>query len=479
MVVRVIEQRQVTPPRRRRPRIWLAGIVAFVALVVAAVAVVVALWSGAKLSTDSTALARVELQPLAGTLVRAAAFGPDGQSIPLRRAGGRLTPLVRLEPGELISVDVVIRRPGWLSWALGSYRDERLTVRAPVARITDPWVTVAAGGSVRVDFAQPVSALAYATPGQPSVALSLSGPTRAVTLPGLGGSGTAEVSAAVRPWETLSSPIRVSWFPPASSPALIASPAPGSSLSPAASITLTFSKPVATVLGSSLPTVSPAAAGSWRQTDSHTLVYTPAGVGEPLGSSLAVTLPRSVAVTGPSGSLTAPSRELYWTVPLGSTLRLQQLLAQEGYLPVGWTARRRRSAADDRRAGAGRDLTARRRVQLALSEHSGATRGAVEAGPRERDHARRGDALRADPRPRRRRPRRADGLARAARRRGRRAPLRRPLQLRLRPQPGPAEADAVERRRTPSSPRRATPASRRDRPRPAPTRCSSTSRLGR
>ncbi len=357
----MIEQRQVTPPRRRRPRIWLAGIVAFVALVVAAVAVVVALWSGAKLSTDSTALARVELQPLAGTLVRAAAFGPDGQSIPLRRAGGRLTPLVQLEPGELISVDVVIRRPGWLSWALGSYRDERLTVRAPVARITDPWVTVAAGGSVRVNFAQPVSALAYATPGQPSVALSLSGPTRAVTLPGLGGSGTAEVSAAVRPWETLSSPIRVSWFPPASSPALIASPAPGSSLSPAASITLTFSKPVATVLGSSLPTVSPAAAGSWRQTDSHTLVYTPAGVGEPLGSSLAVTLPRSVAVTGPSGSLTAPSRELYWTIPLGSTLRLQQLLAQEGYLPVRWTP-----------AGAAVPQTTAAQAQAAISPPAGA-----------------------------------------------------------------------------------------------------------
>jgi hypothetical protein len=336
MVVRVIEQRQVTPPKLRRPRIWLAGLVAFVALAVAAAAVVVTLWSGAKLSTDSAALARVELQPLAGTLVRAAAFGPDGQSIPLRREDGRLTPLVALSPGELITVDVVIRRPGWLSWALGSFRDERLTVRAPVAQVTDPWQTVAAGGSVRVEFAQPVSALAYATPGQPSVQLALSGPQRAVTLPGLEGSGSAEVSAAVRPWEKLSSPIRVSWFPPSSTPVVIASPTPGSNLSPAAPITLTFSEPVATLLGSSLPTLSPSAAGSWRQTDSHTLVFTPAGIGEPLGSSLAVSLPLSVALGGPSGSLSAPSRELYWTVPLGSTLRLQQLLAQEGYLPLDW-----------------------------------------------------------------------------------------------------------------------------------------------
>ena len=360
MVVRVIEQRQVTPPRRRSPRIWLAGLVAFVALLVAAAAVVVTLWSGAKLSTDSAALARVELQPLAGTLVRAAAFGPDGQSIPLRREDGRLTPLVALSPGELVTVDVVIRRPGWLSWALGSLRDERLTVRAPVAQVTDRWLTVAAGGSVRVEFAQPVSALAYAAPGQPSVQLALSGPTRAVTLPGLEGSGSATVSAAVRPWEKLSSPITVSWFPPSGSPVLIASPAPGSNLSPAAPITLTFSEPVAKLLGSSLPTLSPATAGSWRQTDSHTLVFTPAGVGEALGSSLAVTLPLSVAVSGPSGSLTAPGRELYWTVPLGSTLRLEQLLAQEGYLPLDWKP-----------AGAAVPQTTAAQAQAAISPPAG------------------------------------------------------------------------------------------------------------
>jgi peptidoglycan hydrolase-like protein with peptidoglycan-binding domain len=356
----VIEQRQVTPPRRRRPRIWLAGLVALVALAVAAAALIVTLWSGAKLSTDSVALARVQLQPFAGTLVRAAAFGPDGQSIPLRRDGGRLTPLVAVSPGELITVDVVIRRPGWLSWALGSYRAERLTVRAPLARITDPWITVAAGRSVEVSFAAPVSALSYSTPGQPAVALALNGPTRAVMLPGLGGSGSAEVSTAARPWEKLGSPLTVSWFPPSSSPVVIANPAPGSNLSPAAAISLTFSEPVTKLMGSSLPTLSPTAAGSWRRSDSHTLVFTPSGVGEPLGSSLAVTLPLSVAVGEASGGLTAPSRQLFWTVPLGSTLRLQQLLAQEGYLPVSWTP-----------AGAAVPRTSGAQAQAAISAPAG------------------------------------------------------------------------------------------------------------
>jgi peptidoglycan hydrolase-like protein with peptidoglycan-binding domain len=313
-----------------------AAIAALAVLAIAGAAVIVTVWSGATLSTDPSALAKVTLDPLAGTLVRAAAFAPDGQAIPLHHAGGRLTPLVAVPAGELISVDVVIRRPGWLSWALGSYRDERLTVRAPVAQSVDTSLTVAPGAAVRISFDHAVSALAYSADGQPPVRLALAGPARTVTLPGLGGAGTAEVSAAVRPWEKLGAPFELTWLPPSHSPVLLASPAPGSNLSPLAPVTLTFSEPVSTLLGSALPTLSPAIPGSWRQTDSHTLVFTPAGVGAPLGSQLRVTLPEAVAVASASGALAAPSEELSWSVPLGSTLRLQQLLAQQGYLPLDW-----------------------------------------------------------------------------------------------------------------------------------------------
>jgi hypothetical protein len=336
--VRVIEPRPAAP-RGRRSRRGPLAIVAGLTFVVIAAAIVLILtiWSGATLSTNRSALAKVTLQPFAGTLVRAAAFGPDGTPIPLSRDGGRLTPLVAVTPGELISVDVVIRRPGWLGWALGSLRDERLTVRAPVARAARSWLTVAAGAPVRVNFDQPVSALAYSTDGQPAVRLALpGGPTSSVTLAGLGGAGTAQISAAVRSWEKLGAPLSVTWLPPSRSPVVLASPAPGSSLAPAAKITLTFSEPVATLLGSSLPTLTPATAGSWRETDSHTLVFTPAGLGAALGSQVSVALPLPVALAAPSGALGAPAERLTWSVPLGSTLRLQQLLAQEGYLPLDW-----------------------------------------------------------------------------------------------------------------------------------------------
>ena len=52
----------------------------------------VVVWSGITLAADATALARVEVQPLGGTLERVQAFGPDGRRIPLVVQNGRLTP---------------------------------------------------------------------------------------------------------------------------------------------------------------------------------------------------------------------------------------------------------------------------------------------------------------------------------------------------------------------------------------------------
>jgi peptidoglycan hydrolase-like protein with peptidoglycan-binding domain len=337
MVVRTFEPFRAEPPPRARRWGWLLWLAAFVLLAVAAFAVVIALWSGATLTGDSSALARVSLQPLAGSLVSAAAFGPDGQRIPLAVRDGRLTPLATVTPGERISVHVVVRRPGWLSWALGSVRVERLTVRAPIASVNDPWLTVGAGAPVRISFAQPVSAVSFATPGQPTVALRLAGPARTVSLPGLGGAGTVQVSAAVRPWERLSAPTTVSWFPPSRSPVLVTDPAPGSDVSPLQPIRLTFSEPVSSVLGSATPKLSPATKGSWREVSSHTLVFTPSGLGAPLGSQLSVTLGHAVALSDAAGALSTPSAQLNWTVPAGSTLRLEQLLSEDGYLPVNWS----------------------------------------------------------------------------------------------------------------------------------------------
>jgi hypothetical protein len=314
----------------------LWGFCAVVALALLGLAAAVLVWSGAALGADATALARVEVQTFGGALESARAVGPNGERIPLSVRGGRLMPRARLTPGERVSVEVVIRRPGWLRWALGSERRERLTLRVPVAQVSERWLTVPVGSAVRVAFDRPVSAVGYGVGGN-LARRELHGTRRSILLGRRAATGSLEVSAAARSWERLGAPVTVSWFPPARAPVLISSPSPGARITPVTPIRLTFSKPVADVLGSARPRLSPSTPGRWRQTDSHTLLFVPSGLGTPLATELHITLPHPVAVIAPSGRSLYTTRRIDWTVPPGSTLRLQQLLAQAGYLPVDWT----------------------------------------------------------------------------------------------------------------------------------------------
>jgi hypothetical protein len=308
---------------------------ATLALIVVLAAVAALVWSGVTLAGDSKALAHVTVQPLGGTIERVQAFGPDGKRVPLTVAAGRLTPQKRLTPGEQVSVDVEVRRPGWLGWALGAVRKEHLTLRAPVAHLTEPWMTVDPGSEVRVRFDRPVSAIVYAdTSGVTHHTLSTA--QSSISLGPQPATGTTEVAAAARPWETLGAQMQVSWFPPSRSPVMVSLPASGSRIGPATRIHLTFSKSVGDVLGSSRPRLYPSTPGSWHETNSHTLVFVPSGEGAALGSQLHVQLPRAVAVTAGSGGGLRTTSQVEWTVPPGSTLRLQQLLAQAGYLPLDW-----------------------------------------------------------------------------------------------------------------------------------------------
>src|SRR5271163_4080664 len=89
----------------------LLGMGVTILLIVALLVVAVLAFSGATLASDSTALARVTVQPLGGSIEHVQAYGPDGRSVPITVSDGRLTPLKRLTPGEQVSVDVEVRRP--------------------------------------------------------------------------------------------------------------------------------------------------------------------------------------------------------------------------------------------------------------------------------------------------------------------------------------------------------------------------------
>jgi hypothetical protein len=316
-------------PSRRRA-VWPFVVGLAVALLIA-LAVAVVVWSGATLATDPTALARVNLQPFAGKLVQATATDSSGHPIALVREGNRLTPRDLVAPGQTVVVDVVVKRPGWIGWALGKERHERLTVHAPVAHVVNRWLTARSGQSVKVDFDEDVSAVAYGT----STRHAAGG--RAVQIPADSPAGSTEVAAAARSWERLGSPVRVSWFPTATAPVALASPAPSSKIAPTAPLRLTLSKPISEALGSKLPRVVPATAGHWRRVDSHTLTFRPSGFGAALGRTLSVELPRPLAVATASGRGLRRTSRIEWTVPPASTVRLHQLLAIAGYLPVDWT----------------------------------------------------------------------------------------------------------------------------------------------
>jgi L,D-transpeptidase catalytic domain len=307
--------------------------------VVLALLIVAALTlSGASLASDATALARVSVQPLGGSVEHVEAFGPDGKPVPLSVHDDLLTPLIHLAPGEQVSVDVVVRRPGWLGWALGKKRTEHLTLRAPFAQVTNRWITTPEGSDLEVGFDQPVTAVSYGPSSTSLTPHALDTSQRTISLGPHAATGTILIATAARPWETLGAPTHVSWFPPSSSPVLATSPAAGSRIGPATPLYLTFSKPVSEVLGSAGPTLSPSTSGAWREVNSHTLEFKPSGFGAPLGSQLNLHLPRQVSVTASDSGGLHTTQNVSWTVPTGSTLRLHQLLAQAGYLPVEWSA---------------------------------------------------------------------------------------------------------------------------------------------
>ena len=100
-------------------------------------------------------------------------------------------------------------------------------------------------------------------------------------------------------------------------------------------ITVNVSTPLA--VNTPLPTLNPPVAGTWQRTTPTTLVFAPTSPFIP-STSETVTIP-----SGPTGLQSEGGRTLdqpttvQFSIAPGSELRLQQLLAQLGYLPLTFT----------------------------------------------------------------------------------------------------------------------------------------------
>jgi len=107
-------------------------------------------------------------------------------------------------------------------------------------------------------------------------------------------------------------------------------------VAPNTTISVTFSAPVS--LQKATPVLTPGIAGKWVQTSATTLSY---DLDSPLipASQEVLTIPGgSSGVRGTDGATLASSHSLTFDVAAGDTLRLQQLLAEVDYLPVGFSA---------------------------------------------------------------------------------------------------------------------------------------------
>lgn len=97
-------------------------------------------------------------------------------------------------------------------------------------------------------------------------------------------------------------------------------------------ITVRVSAPLPTTVPSSeLPRLSPTLAGSWSQTGPQTLLFTPRSA-YTQGAKVTVTVP--TALTDAAGGRLKQPYQFSYTVKGYNPVRLPQLLAQLGYLPV-------------------------------------------------------------------------------------------------------------------------------------------------
>jgi peptidoglycan hydrolase-like protein with peptidoglycan-binding domain len=142
--------------------------------------------------------------------------------------------------------------------------------------------------------------------------------------------GSPVAAAAVRPPHAHpakpSGPFRVLSVSPASA----ARQANG-----AAPVEVVFSAPLAA--SSPMPRITPAVQGTWTAAKNGTLRFTPATAFPP-HTAVTVRVPSgSSGVRSAAGSLLGTPLTVRYRTGSYSTLRLQQLLAQLGYLPLTWT----------------------------------------------------------------------------------------------------------------------------------------------
>jgi hypothetical protein len=295
-------------------------------------------WPAVRVRAGGPALARVQIAPFGERISSSALVLRSGHWIKASIRSGVVRPAYELAAGSPVKLELTVHRAGWLGWLVGSTERVRTVLETPAAHPSARLVYAAHGEAVKVAFSTPVAAVAIRLGSGPRQVLRFASLRRVVPLgilaTGETTAGTALVSGTPRLWERLPPPVSVSWFPAAPAPEVLVRPLPRTAITPTTPLVLTFSRPLSAVLGSRRPTLSPRTPGTWDEPNDHTLVFRPAGFGFRLGSRVQLRLTR--VLRDVSGAEPATVRTLSWRIPAGSARRLDEVLAELGYLPLSW-----------------------------------------------------------------------------------------------------------------------------------------------
>ena len=362
------------------------------------------------LGAPGDALAQVAAPRFAGQVTAVQVRSANGDAVPVELRDGRVTPRGTVGSGERLTIELTVRRPGWAAWLVGRTDHPTFTVETPSAHLLGRWLQIKSGGQVTVAFDKAVSVVSLA--GKPPRRLDQ--PQRAVPdRPGRErhashGRGRRRSRSA-----HLGTSLRTGareLVPRAPVPAAAGQAHAGHGDRSQAGVHPDVLEPGRGGAGHAGGRDSPPlcrATGAWS-----TRTRWPSGrAGSASGSAprcASCSRNRSTSRARRAPSLTSTLR---WQVPEGATLRLQQLLAQLGYLPLDWHPSANAVLELARRRARGRTRTAARALLLALPQDAQGAAEALAPRTRQRDHARRGDDVPAPPRPGRRRPGRTGLLA--------------------------------------------------------------------
>lgn len=327
-----------TPQRTRRTKagvkLWRLGVVAVV------VALLVGLWRMSPrvvVGASQVGLVKVGLGGL-DAKVSQATFTYGKHTVPLLLRGNRLEPLATVPAGVSGTAHIIVTGVPALSWIPGETAGVTVSVVVPKdPKVASTHVNRLVSSGMVVAFRAPVTQVTYTARGKTKT-LSLNDPSKSVTLPlsvaHPGETGTVSVSSNAAPWESRGSTQQVSWT---AVPYVSVLASPSGEIAPNGKLTVTFSQDLKTANLKQWQ-VLPTTPGTWARVNSTTFTFTPTGaLGFGPGALVAVSIPGGrIGPQAKTGSYLAHAIKLTWTTTPGSTLRLQQLLAEAGYLPVSW-----------------------------------------------------------------------------------------------------------------------------------------------